>query len=178
MNPFVTAILILIGVSIFGFIITGRASALAHMKFVNRFDRPFERLKRLLKFGLGQKRMVDPEEFKPGLAHVIIFAAFLVVQLRTLMLFAMGFSETWLHVVSTPTHFFWSDHPTVSAWFNAYLLVKDLVAITSLIGVLRENTGSFPVALLPLCALTGIGCLLVFWIGRNRPKLSTAASAA
>ena len=44
MNPFVTAILILIGVSIFGFIITGRASALAHMKFVNRFDRPFERL--------------------------------------------------------------------------------------------------------------------------------------
>jgi len=51
-------------------------------------------------------------------------------------------------------------------------------AITSIIGVLRDKTGSFPVALLPLCALTGIGCLLVFWIGREQARAVPHATAA
>jgi sugar phosphate permease len=51
-------------------------------------------------------------------------------------------------------------------------------AITSLIGVLREQTGSFPVALLPLCALTGVGCLLVLWIGREQIQAGPAARTA
>ncbi len=51
-------------------------------------------------------------------------------------------------------------------------------AITSVIGVLREKTGSFPVALLPLCALTAIGCLLVFWIGRDQMRAAPAPSPA
>jgi ACS family tartrate transporter-like MFS transporter len=50
--------------------------------------------------------------------------------------------------------------------------------ITSIIGVLREKTGSFPVALLPLCALTAIGCLLVFWIGREQMRAARSAVAA
>ena len=53
--------------------------------------------------------------------------------------------------------------------------------ITSIIGVLRDKTGSFPVALLPLCVLTAVGCLLVFWIGREQaravPRATTAAPA-
>ena len=51
-------------------------------------------------------------------------------------------------------------------------------AITSLIGLLREQTGSFPVALLPLCALTGIGSALVFWIGHRRTKTIVASPTA
>ena len=51
-------------------------------------------------------------------------------------------------------------------------------AITSLIGMLREQTGSFPVALLPLCVLTAIGCLLVFWIGRDQMRAAQSAAAA
>jgi sugar phosphate permease len=54
-------------------------------------------------------------------------------------------------------------------------------AITSLIGVLREQTGSFPLALLPLCILTGAGCILVFWIGRrqaNAAKVGVGPSVA
>ncbi|MGX7707798.1 hypothetical protein [Methylobacterium sp. Gmos1] len=50
-------------------------------------------------------------------------------------------------------------------------------AITSLIGVLREQTGSFLVALLPLCLLTGAGCGLVFWVGRRRARSGGAGSA-
>lgn len=49
-------------------------------------------------------------------------------------------------------------------------------AITSLIGVLREQTGSFPVALLPLCVLTAAGCGLVFWVGRRRSRTGDGGS--
>src|SRR3954470_20274791 len=51
-------------------------------------------------------------------------------------------------------------------------------AITSIIGVLRDKSGSFPVALLPLCALTAVGCLLVFWIGREQMRAAPAPSPA
>ena len=51
-------------------------------------------------------------------------------------------------------------------------------AITSVIGVLRDKTGSFPVALLPLCVLTAVGCLLVFWIGREQMRAAQSPVAA
>ncbi len=51
-------------------------------------------------------------------------------------------------------------------------------AVTSLIGVIRQHTGSFPVALLPLCALTAIGCVLVFRVGRERRRPAPAMVAA
>ena len=51
-------------------------------------------------------------------------------------------------------------------------------AITSVIGLLREKTGSFPMALLPLCVLTATGCILVFWIGRSQARARMAAPVA
>ncbi|MDH4842296.1 MFS transporter [Pseudomonas sp. BN505] len=48
-------------------------------------------------------------------------------------------------------------------------------AMSSVIGVLRDQTGSFPMALLPLCALTATGSLLVFIIGKkNRRVVATS----
>ena len=49
-------------------------------------------------------------------------------------------------------------------------------AVTSLIGVLRQQTGSFPLALMPLCALTAIGCAVVLWIGRDRLRVGAGAA--
>jgi len=42
----------------------------------------------------------------------------------------------------------------------------------------RDKTGSFPVALLPLCVLTAVGCLLVFWIGREQMRAAPPVTAA
>ena len=42
--------------------------------------------------------------------------------------------------------------------------------VTSIIGFVRDATGSFPIALLPLCLLTGVGCVLVLMVGRTRGK--------
>lgn len=49
-------------------------------------------------------------------------------------------------------------------------------AMSSVIGVLRDQTGSFPLALMPLCALTATGSLLVFLVGqRNKRDARLAA---
>lgn len=51
-------------------------------------------------------------------------------------------------------------------------------AVTSLIGTLRHQTGSFPLALLPLCFLTATGACLVLWIGREQSRQKQAGDAA
>jgi Fe-S oxidoreductase len=136
MNPIITAFLLLAGLSAFVYTMYGRVFALTGMKWTNRFDRPLERLKGLVLFGLGQKRMVDPEERGPGVMHVLIFAAFMVLAARTIMLFAMGFSHDLLVVLSTPTARFWERNPGIRTVFEAYLFVKDLVALGALVGAL------------------------------------------
>ena len=137
MNPLIASLLVFVGLSVFVYIIYGRASVLLAMKPENRLDQPGERTRALLRFGLGQKRMVDPEERTPGVAHVLIFAAFVVLALRTLMLFAMGFSTTLLEILSDADRSVLDlDHPTAAAVFDrAISWCKDLVALGALVGV-------------------------------------------
>ena len=117
------------------------------MKPENRLDHLAERTRALLRFGLGQKRMVDPEEFTPGLMHVFIFAAFLVLRCARLMLFAMGFSIDALEVLSDLTAPVLGAAPGAARrCIDGYLLVKDLVAALG---------ASLGVALLLLPALQG-----------------------
>ena len=135
MNPLIASLLVFVGLTVFIYIVYGRASVLLAMKPENRMDHLGERTRALIRFGLGQKRMVDPEERGPGFAHVLIFVAFMVLALRTLMLFGMGFSRTLLELLSTPTDPFWADHPAAAGIFDVYLLAKDVVAVGALIGV-------------------------------------------
>src|SRR3954464_11052873 len=132
MNPFVTALLLFTGVSIFVMQMQGRLGVLWKLKRDVRWDRPLERLWALVQFGFGQKRMLDPEELLPGLMHVAIFAAFMVLAVRTVMLFTMGFSSTTLEVLSTPAHPFWGAHGGLSGLLDVYVLVKDLVAAAAI----------------------------------------------
>ncbi|AKU92832.1 (Fe-S)-binding protein [Vulgatibacter incomptus] len=92
----------------------------------SRMREPGERMKRLIRFGLGQRRMVNPEEFKPGLAHVLIFGAFMVLSLRTITLFGMAFAGWDFHLPFLGAN-------TVTG--QGYLFVKDLVALLALLGV-------------------------------------------
>src|SRR5437899_2006974 len=103
MNPIATSLLVAAGLTFFGITMWGRARVLLSMRRENRFDHPLARAKALLLFGFGQKRMVDREEFLPGLMHVFVFGAFVVVALRTVMLFAMGFSARLLDLFTTPS---------------------------------------------------------------------------
>src|SRR5215472_4786473 len=134
MNPLITSLMLFVGLTVFVYIMYGRTSVLLAMRPGNRLDLLSERPRALVRFGLGQKRMVDPEERTPGWAHILIFVAFMVLAFRTLMLFAMGFSSTLLEVLSTPTDPFWLDHPTGATLFGLYLLAKDLVAFGAILG--------------------------------------------
>jgi Fe-S oxidoreductase len=134
MSPIITGLLLAIGVSVFVMTMGGRIGVLLAMKPENRLDNIPQRAAALLRFGLGQKRMVDPEEFTPGLMHVFIFAAFVVLALRTIMMFVMGFSETALVLLTDLTAPFWGEHPLLLNAYRVYLLAKDVVAAGALLG--------------------------------------------
>ncbi|OJT18683.1 (Fe-S)-binding protein [Archangium sp. Cb G35] len=134
MSPIITGLLLAVGVSLFVMTMAGRIGVLLAMKQENRLDNLPQRATALLSFGLGQKRMVDREEFTPGLMHVFIFAAFMVLALRTIMMFVMGFSETALVVLTDLTDPFWGSYPVLLDIYRVYLLLKDLVAAGALLG--------------------------------------------
>ncbi len=136
MSPIVTGLLLAVALSVFAMIMAGRVGVLIAMKREGRLDDIPFRVKQLLRFGLGQRRMVDPEEFTPGLMHVFIFAAFLVLQLRSAMMFAMGFSATALAVLTDLGHPFWAENAGLLDVYRVYLLIKDVVATLAVLGVL------------------------------------------
>ena len=137
MSPLFTSLLVVGGVSLFTATVLGRFRAMAAMAPVpgNRLDRLPDRLLALLTFGIGQRRMVDREEFVPGLMHVLIFSAFLVLSVRTVSLFVMGFSEGALATLTSLDDPAWVDAPFWKAAYGAYLFVKDIVAVLALVGV-------------------------------------------
>jgi Fe-S oxidoreductase len=92
MNPALTLAMIAAAAAVFAFTMFRRLAPLRALRPETRTDRVRERLALLLRFGLGQRRLVDPEELRPGLLHVAIFAAFLVVAIRTITLFGNGFA--------------------------------------------------------------------------------------
>ncbi|MCP3136679.1 (Fe-S)-binding protein [Pyxidicoccus xibeiensis] len=134
MSPIITGLLLAVAIPIFVMTMSGRLGVLLSMKHENRLDNIPLRIKRLVLFGLGQKRMVDPEEFTPGLMHVLIYAAFVVLALRTVMLFAMGFSSTALEVLTDLSHPFWAEQAVLLGAYRVYLLAKDIVAGLALVG--------------------------------------------
>src|SRR5512146_88987 len=95
MAPLLTAAMLVAGLAFFALTMLRRIAPLAALRGDVRTDRIGERLGALLAFGFGQKRLVDPEERVPGLLHVTIFVAFLVLALRTITLFGIGFSPAF-----------------------------------------------------------------------------------
>src|SRR6266568_3288671 len=125
MSPLLTAVLLVAGLAFFARTMALRLAPLRALRKDERTDRLGERVRALLAFGFGQKRLVDPEERVAGLLHVLVFSAFLVLALRTITMFGMGFSE--------PFHL-----PLLgedSAIGRAYLFLKDLVVLGALVGV-------------------------------------------
>lgn len=90
-----------------------------------RFDQLGERFKRMMRMGVGQQRMSRYP--LAGLAHKAIFFGFIVLLLRSLILFARGF-------VDAPGFGYWVfDSGTLLG--NVYALVKDVYVLLVLAGV-------------------------------------------
>ncbi|WP_242344196.1 heterodisulfide reductase-related iron-sulfur binding cluster [Anaeromyxobacter terrae] len=125
MSPLLTAAMLVFALAFFAFTMLRRLAPLLALRRDDRISRTGERLATLLRYGLGQKRLVDPEERGPGLLHVVIFAAFLVLALRTVTLFGMGFAEGFHLPLLAPE----------APLGLVYGFVKDLVVLAALVGV-------------------------------------------
>ena len=136
----------------------------------DRLDRPMGRLWHMARYGLLQKKMFrDPYA---GLYHALIFSGFLVLLLRTLMLVFEGLFPGAGLPFLTP------------AFWRGYLLVKDVVLVTTFAGVVlalaRRHVArkerldpSFDADLILLL----IGFLMVTDFGAGAAKMALEAAA-
>jgi Fe-S oxidoreductase len=136
----------------------------------DRLDRPWDRLKHVLTYGLFQKKMFrDPYA---GLYHALIFGGFLVLTVRTLALVFEGLFP------AAGLPFF------PSGMWDGYLLLKDVVLVTTLAGVVlalaRRHVfkkarldPSFDADLILLL----IGFLMVTDLGANAARFALLARA-
>jgi Fe-S oxidoreductase len=122
MAPLLTGLLLASTLAAFTASLWRRVAPLAGMRREARLDRIPARIGSVLRFWLGQKRLVDREELVPGILHVVLFAAFLVLALRSVTLFGMGLSEGFHLPGLAPD----------SGAGHAYLFAKDVVVLGAL----------------------------------------------
>lgn len=118
-NAIVMTVMVLVALGVFGYLMAPRMRLLWAVKPENRFDRIPERLKNVLKFAIGQWRM--PRELVAGVAHIFIFAGFMVVSLATVQHIVHAYVPGW--------------HLLPGILNKLYVLVKDLVEVLVLVGV-------------------------------------------
>lgn len=106
--------------------ITGRVKIILSGRKEDAFDRIGLRIWRTIRYAFGQYRM--PQEFSAGLLHIFIFIGFLVVSLRTLTLFGVGFTgSTAFHLPGL------AESDLIG---RLYTFLKDIVAGLVMIGCL------------------------------------------
>jgi Fe-S oxidoreductase len=120
------AALLIVALGFFGTAVYRRLAPLRALRRDDRCDRRGERTASLVRFGLGQGRLVDPEERFPGWLHVLVFAAFLTLVIRTVTLFGLAFSPEFHLPGLAPG----------SAAGRGYGLLKDLAVAAAALGAL------------------------------------------
>ena len=83
-----------VGLLVFAGLIVLRARVLFAARPAGRFDRPMERLRRAVVYGLGQKKFLSGEQ-PAGIMHALIFWGFVVLMLQVITLFGRTFDATW-----------------------------------------------------------------------------------
>ena len=62
---------------------------------IDRFDQPWERLKGVLTFWLGQRRILDPKHLGAGIMHALIFWGFLAVAINSIHLVGRAYAPAF-----------------------------------------------------------------------------------
>ncbi|OEU59900.1 MAG: electron transfer flavoprotein [Desulfobacterales bacterium PC51MH44] len=84
----------LIGVGIFTYIIALRLKPLVKAAPDQRLDRLTSRLINMFKYAIGQYR--QPRYLLAGIIHIVIFAGFIILSLRSITLILLGISEGYI----------------------------------------------------------------------------------
>ncbi|MGA8071896.1 MAG: (Fe-S)-binding protein [Candidatus Acidiferrales bacterium] len=93
LNPWRDVFLVthVIGIACFAYIVAKRMSPLLRGQPDSRFDRPWIRVERILKYWFGQWK--HPRYRTAGIIHIFIFAGFLTLAIRAFALLILGFNE-------------------------------------------------------------------------------------
>ncbi len=83
-----------LGITCFGYIVAMRLVPLLRAERDFRFDRPWTRLGKVLKFGLAQWK--HPRYRTAGILHIFIFAGFLCLVMRAFYVLIVGVSENFV----------------------------------------------------------------------------------
>lgn len=124
MNPVVMALLLLAGWGVFAYSAVRRYRLLCVGREENRLDRPRLRLRLTWEYAFKQLRMKRYPV--AGAAHMLVFLGFLVLLLRTLILWGRGFDPDF------NLFLFGSDQ----ALGSVYSFLKDLFAVLVILGAL------------------------------------------
>ncbi len=122
-NPFVMTVLLLAAWGLFGWQIQRRWRLMRIGPGESRFDNLCERLKRTREYALAQRRM--PRYKWAGYAHQVIFVGFIVLLLRSLMLWGRGYDADYS---------FWGLLHEHSILGGIYAFLKDLFAVLVILG--------------------------------------------
>lgn len=124
MSPLFMSILLILGWGVFAYSAWRRWRLLCVGAPEHRFDQPARRLRAVWQYGLKQMRMRRYPV--AGMAHMLIFSGFLVLLLRTLILWGRGFDPSfhlWVLGVDQPLG-------------KLYSLVKDVFVVLVIVGTL------------------------------------------
>ncbi|HEX6804252.1 MAG TPA: (Fe-S)-binding protein [Terriglobales bacterium] len=100
------SIIPLAGMALFAYEIAGRIHPLLSAERDFRFDRPLARVEQVLKYWLAQWK--HPRYWGAGVLHIVIFAGFLVLSIRStaLVLLGMGMHFSLPAVLALPAHLY------------------------------------------------------------------------
>jgi Fe-S oxidoreductase/nitrate reductase gamma subunit len=122
MSPIFMAVVLLVGWGAFAYSVHRRWKLMMVGAAEDRSDQPGMRLRLTVKYALAQLRM---RRYPPaGFAHMLIFSGFIVLLLRTLILWGRGFDESFSFWLFGP------DQPLG----KIYSLIKDVFVVLVLIG--------------------------------------------
>ncbi len=148
MNPLLMTILLLAGWGIFAYSARRRWKLLRVGVPEHRFDRPAERVRRTWTYAIVQTRMRRYP--LAGAAHMLIFAGFVILLPRTLVLWGRGFDESFsLWVLGSHT-----------LLGQTYSFFKDVFAVLVILGTLVFLYYRI-VARLPRMTLSGEGLIIL-----------------
>ncbi len=122
MSPIARTFLLLCGWGLFAWSARRRWKLMMIGRPENRTDQPGRRIMLTLKFAIGQARM--PRYRFSGLAHILVFSGFVVLLLRSLILWGKGYSDDFS---------FWLFAPTQTLGM-IYAVLKDTFVLLVIIG--------------------------------------------
>lgn len=126
-GPVLAGLILFSGLAAFAMTMYKRLGLLVRMKPQVRWDQPLKRLWAVIEFGIGQKRLLDPEERWSGLMHAVVFAAFiLTVPVNEVTLLVRGFSRDFVLPGMSLEH-----TPGQIAFF-----IKDVISALGILGAL------------------------------------------